>query len=41
MAKTIAEINAKIKKRQAVIVTAEEILEIADTKGIQQAAQDR
>jgi len=40
MAKTIAEINEKIKKGQAVIVTAEEIIEVAATKGIKQTAQE-
>jgi len=40
MAKTIAEINDKIKKGQAVVVTAEEIIEIAKRKGISQAAKE-
>jgi uncharacterized protein (DUF39 family) len=40
MAKTIAEINEKIKKGQAVVVTAEEILDVAATKGIQKAARE-
>lgn len=40
MAKTIAEINDKIKKGQAVVVTAEEIIEIAGKKGITQAAKE-
>jgi L-aspartate semialdehyde sulfurtransferase len=40
MAKTIAEINEKIKKGQAVVVTAEEIVEIAKKKGISQAAKE-
>jgi uncharacterized protein (DUF39 family) len=40
MAKTIAEINDKIKKGQAVVVTAEEIIEIAGKKGISQAAKE-
>ncbi len=40
MAKTIAEINEKIKKGQAVVVTAEEIIEIARKKGISQTARD-
>jgi len=39
MAKTIAEINEKIKKGQAVVVTAEEIIDIAKKKGISQAAK--
>lgn len=40
MAKTIAEINEKIKKGQAVVVTAEEILEVVREKGTQKAAQE-
>jgi uncharacterized protein (DUF39 family) len=40
MAKTIAEINEKIKKGQAVVVTAEEIADIAKKKGISQAAKE-
>jgi len=40
MAKTIAEINEKIKKGQAVVVTAEEIIDIAKKKGISQAARE-
>jgi uncharacterized protein (DUF39 family) len=40
MAKTIAEINEKIKKGQAVVVTAEEIIEIAGEKGVRQAAKE-
>jgi uncharacterized protein (DUF39 family) len=40
MAKTIAEINEKIKKGQAVVVTAEEIIGIAKKKGISQAAKE-
>jgi len=40
MAKTIAEINEKIKKGQAVVVTAEEIIDIAKKKGISQAANE-
>jgi uncharacterized protein (DUF39 family) len=39
MAKTIAEINEKIRKGQAVIVTAEEIIEIVEKKGVEQAAK--
>ncbi|KAF0134723.1 MAG: hypothetical protein FD145_440 [Candidatus Saganbacteria bacterium] len=38
--KTIAEINEKIKKGQAVIVTAEEIIEIVEKKGIEKAAKE-
>jgi uncharacterized protein (DUF39 family) len=40
MAKTIEEINDKIKKGHAVVVTAEEIIEIADKKGVSQAAKE-
>lgn len=40
MAKTIAEINEKIKKGEAVVVTAEEIIEIVAKKGVGQAAKE-
>ena len=40
MAKTIAEINEKIKKGQAVVATAEEIIEIARIKGIPKTAEE-
>jgi uncharacterized protein (DUF39 family) len=40
MAKTIAEINEKIKKGQAVVVTAEEVIEIVQNKGAAQAARE-
>ncbi len=40
MAKTIEEINEKIKKGTAVVVTAEEIIGIARDKGIKKAAQE-
>jgi uncharacterized protein (DUF39 family) len=40
VAKTIAEINAKIKAGQAVVFTAEEIIEVAREKGIKQAARE-
>ncbi len=40
MTKTIAEINEKIKKGQAVVVTAEEIIGMAKKKGISQAAKE-
>ncbi len=40
MAKTIAEINEKIKQGKAVVVTAEEIIGIAKEKGIKKAAQE-
>jgi len=38
--KTIAEINEKIKKGQAVVVNAEEIIEIVEKKGIEKAAKE-
>jgi uncharacterized protein (DUF39 family) len=38
--KTIAEINEKIKKGQAVVATAEEIIDIVKEKGIARAARD-
>lgn len=40
MTKTIAEINEKIKKGHAVVVTAEEIIEIIEKKGVEQAARE-
>ena len=40
MAKTIAEINERISKGQAVVVTAEEVIGIAKKKGIRQAAKE-
>ena len=40
MAKTIAEINERIRKGQAVVVTAEEIIEIVKRRGPAKAAQD-
>jgi uncharacterized protein (DUF39 family) len=40
MAKTIAEINDKISKGQAVVVTAEEIIEIVEEKGAEEAARE-
>ncbi len=40
MAKTIAEINEKIKEGKAVVVTAEEIIDIVKQKGIKKAAQE-
>ncbi|MCK4437166.1 homocysteine biosynthesis protein [bacterium] len=40
MAKTIAEINEKIKKGEAVVVTAEEIIDLVDEKGTQKAAKE-
>jgi len=38
MAKTIKEINEKIKKGKAVVVTAEEIIDIVDKKGLKETA---
>jgi L-aspartate semialdehyde sulfurtransferase len=38
--KTIAEINERIKNGQAVVVTAEEIIDIVKEKGITQAARE-
>jgi len=40
MAKTIDEINEKIKQGKAVVVTAEEIIEIAREKGAKKAAEE-
>jgi len=40
MAKTIAEINEKIQQGKAVVVTAEEIIDIIKQKGIKKAAQE-
>ena len=40
MAKTIAEINERIGKGQAVVVTAEEIIEVVREKGVQKAAKE-
>jgi len=40
MAKTIEEINAKIREGKAVVVTAEEIIDIVKQKGSQKAAQE-
>lgn len=40
MAKTIAEINERIRQGKAVVVTAEEIIDIAREKGIKKAAQE-
>ena len=39
MAKTIKEINEKIKKGKAVVVTAEEIIDIVERKGVKEAAK--
>ena len=40
MAKTYAEINEKIRKGKAVVVTAEEIIDIVDQKGAKKAAEE-
>ena len=40
MAKTIEEINQKIKQGKAVVVTAEEIIDIAKEKGTKKAAEE-
>jgi uncharacterized protein (DUF39 family) len=40
MGKTIAEINEKIKKGKAVVVTAEEVISIGREKGVSRAAQE-
>ena len=40
MAKTIKEINERIKKGKAVVVTAEEVIELAGKKGVKKAAQE-
>jgi len=40
MAKTIAEINEKIKDGKVVVVTAEEIIDIVKQKGVKKAAQE-
>ncbi len=39
MPKTIREINEKIKRGEAVVVTAEEIIDIAKEKGVKKAAE--
>jgi uncharacterized protein (DUF39 family) len=40
MAKTIKEINKLIKQGKAVVVTAEEVIDLAEKKGIKKAAQE-
>ena len=40
MSKTVQEINEKIRKGQAVIVTAEEIIDIVQKKGAKKAAAE-
>ncbi|MFA5162362.1 MAG: homocysteine biosynthesis protein [Elusimicrobiales bacterium] len=39
MAKTVAEINDKIKKGEAVVLTAEEVIDFADKHGVEEAAR--
>jgi uncharacterized protein (DUF39 family) len=39
MAKTIAEINEKIRKGEAAVVTAEEIIDLVEEKGVEEAAR--
>lgn len=39
MAKTISEINEKISKGKAVVVTADEIIDIVEKKGVEKAAR--
>jgi L-aspartate semialdehyde sulfurtransferase len=40
MAKTIKEINEKIKHGEVVVVTAEEVIDLAEKKGLKAAAQE-
>ncbi|MFH1238607.1 MAG: homocysteine biosynthesis protein, partial [bacterium] len=40
MAKTYAEINEKIKKGKAVIITAEEIIELVKEKGVKKVSRE-
>ncbi len=40
MTRTIAEINEKIRRGQAVVATAEEVIGIVEKKGIEKAARD-
>ena len=40
MTKTIEQINAKIRKGEAVVVTAEEIIDLVREKGVEQTARD-
>jgi len=39
MAKTFSEINKKIKKGKAVVLTAEEVIKMADEEGISAVAE--
>lgn len=40
MTKTIAEINERIRKGQAVVVTAEEVIDLVEQKGVERAAEE-
>ena len=40
MAKTIQEINERISKGQAVVVTAEEVIELVEKKGVERVAEE-
>ena len=40
MSKTIAEINERIRKGKAVVVDAEEIIDLVEEKGIKKVAQE-
>ncbi len=40
MAKTLEEINKKIEKKEAVVVTAEEMISLVEKKGVKVAAQE-
>ncbi|MFO7889187.1 MAG: homocysteine biosynthesis protein [bacterium] len=40
MAKTVIEINQKIKRKQAVVVTAEEMCSLVDDNGVEEAAKE-
>ena len=40
MTKTIAQINEKIRRKEAVVITAEEILEFVKAKGIEKTARE-
>jgi len=40
MSKTIAEINEKIRKGEAVVVTAEEMISVVEEKGVSKAARE-
>jgi uncharacterized protein (DUF39 family) len=40
LTKTIAEINERIRKGQAVVVTAEEVIDLVEQKGVERAAEE-